>query len=316
MNSSDLLTPPQPFLFNTMAIVGVGLIGGSVGLAAKKQGLVERIIGVDPDVEALALAKRRGVIDFGTQSLEEGVREANLVLLATPVSVTVSLLPVLLSLVLSDALITDVGSVKSEIVQMGGEVFGRRFVGGHPMAGSEKNGVEASSESLFAGKPWAIVRGTEFDPDTDPYAQHLAEFVTALGATPVFLDSTLHDKTVATVSHLPHVLAYAFAGSAQKGLPSETLWKLAGSSFRDFTRIAHADPELWTGILLANRDALLDTLTDFETSLKGLREALESGNLEILQEEIEKRRLLQESVEEVTLLPRTAGRNLEQNSEG
>ena len=295
MNSFDPLTHSLNSslpLFDTMAIVGVGLIGGSVGLAAKKRGIVERIIGIDPDAQALALALERGVIDFGTQSLEEGVREADLILLATPVSVTVSLLPVLLSLAPPGALITDVGSVKSEIVQKGKEVFGERFVGGHPMAGSEKSGVQASIEDLFRGKPWAIVRETEFDASTDPYAQRLAEFVAALSATPVFLDSTLHDKTIATVSHLPHVLAYAFAGSAQKGLPSETLWRLAGSSFRDFTRIAHADPELWAGILLANRDALLDTLTDFEASLKGLREALEAGDLTTLQEQIEKRRLL------------------------
>ncbi len=284
------LTPSPLPLFGTLAIVGVGLMGGSVGLAVKKRGLAGRVVGIDSDPAMLRLAEAREAVDTGTISLQDGVKEADFVILATPISVSAVLLPILVPLLLETALVTDVGSAKGEIVEAGERLLGARFIGGHPMAGSEKSGVGASRADLFAGRPWAVVRDAEVS-EPDVSSQRLAKFAAALEAVPVFLNSSLHDKTVAIVSHLPHVLAYAFTGAAQKALPPNLLWKLAGSSFRDFTRIAYADPDLWAGIFLANRDALLQTLDGFEASLGGLRKALQQGEFESLKAAIELRQL-------------------------
>ena len=220
-------------LFRCAAIVGVGMMGGSLGLAIGARGVTQTVVGVDLDAANLARARHMGAIDEGVTELRAGVANADVVILAAPVSVIPTLLQSLVPLVRPDALITDIGSAKRHIVAVGEACFGTRFVGGHPMAGSPQGGIDAALPDLFQGAAWAVVRSQMPDEDNDPFVRQAAELARRLGARPVLLDSAAHDRTVALVSHLPHILSFAFAdvvaGSAPTP-PLQTAWPAAVST--------------------------------------------------------------------------------------
>lgn len=253
---------------DTIAIVGVGLIGGSIGLAAKKRGLAERIVGVGRDLAHLEQARRLGAIDHGTLDLAEAVRGAVLVIFCTPVDRIAAQVRDAIACTSKPAIFTDAGSTKRAVVAAVEALrLGRvRFVGGHPLAGSEKKGVEHANADLFVNR-LTILTQTEATRKTALTAVKL--FWQELGARVEIMTPDEHDRAVGLTSHLPHLVAAALAGI----LPHE--WHdLAASGFRDTTRIAGGDPEVWTPIFQQNRTAVLAALEQLAERLHQFRQAL------------------------------------------
>ena len=261
-----------PGHFGIVAIVGVGLIGGSLGMALKSRRLAQTVIGVGRSQERLDMAVALGAIDTGMTDLDEAVRSADIVVLCTTVGHILETLPEALALVKPGALVTDVGSTKGAIVRAAAGVA--RFVGGHPMAGSEQTGVEAATPLLFEEATWAITpTGT-----TDPAAVTLLErFAQSVGATTLLLSPDAHDAMLAVTSHLPHVLASALMRQAFATQSRHTqTQQLTAGSFNDGTRVAASSPEIWRDVCLSNRDALLQALQAFRGELDTLEAAVES----------------------------------------
>lgn len=276
--------------FAQVTIVGVGLMGGSLGMALRARGLATTVVGVDQDPDILRQALAVGAVDQVTTSLHAGVRQADLVVFATPVGVLPTLLHQAAPAIPAHSLITDLGSVKHRIVETGNRCFGNRFVGGHPMTGSEQNGVGAARADLFLGAPWALVRNNPFTLEEDSEAACLAALLRALGATPVPLQARQHDRLVALVSHLPHALSFTFVRAANEHPEADIARMLAAGSYRDLTRVAQSDPALWRDIFLDNRDALLAALQAFSDHLGTLRAHIENRNPEELLKTLQRAR--------------------------
>jgi prephenate dehydrogenase len=264
-----------------IAIIGVGLLGGSLGMASRQRKLARSVIGVGRNPETLARAVSLGAIDEFTTDFATGVALADLVVLATPIPLILSDIERLPELLKTGAVVTDVGSTKAEIAAAGEKYLGGAFVPGHPMAGSEKSGVEAARADLFEGATWAITPTATTDPTATENVVQLAE---AVGARVVPLSPDSHDRAVALTSHLPHVMAYALAALAGEQTKTEPrLFDLAAGSFASATRVAHSSPELWRDIALSNRPALLETLRAYRTELDAMTAALESGDAALLE---------------------------------
>ena len=275
-NSEAVLRLQAP-VFARAVIVGVGMMGGSLGLALRNRGVARTVVGVDLDAAGLARARARGAIDEGVTDLAAGVANADVVILAAPVGVIPMLLQSLVPLVRPDALITDIGSAKRHIVTVGEAWLGPRFVGGHPMAGSPQGGIDAALPDLFRGAAWAVVRSQMPDEDSDPFVRQAANLARGLGARPILLDSAAHDQTVALVSHLPHVLSFAFADMVADSADPALARRMAGSSFHDMLRVSTSDRAFWRDIFTANRQEVLATLDLYEARLRQVRSALVDG---------------------------------------
>jgi prephenate dehydrogenase len=259
-------------LLDTLTIVGVGLIGGSIGLAVKKRGLARRVLGVGWRQATLDQAQRLGAIDQGFLELAPAVAESNLIVFCTPVQMIAEQALEAASHCRSGTLLTDAGSTKAAIVaSLDGRLpRDRYFIGSHPLAGSEKRGPEHADASLFQNR-LTLMTPT---PASDPQAvEQVAGFWRALGSRIRYLSPQEHDEALALTSHVPHLLASALAGA----LPGE-LRDLTASGFRDTTRIAAGDPRLWTGIFLQNRDAVLAALDRVREQTERFREALAAGD--------------------------------------
>ena len=269
-------------LFSCIAIIGVGMMGGSLGLAIRKAGAAQRVLGVDTRADILERATALGVIEEGTMDLRAGVADADCVLLAAPVKTIPHLLEALVPLVPPQTLLSDIGSAKQHIVTAGERYFGERFVGGHPMAGSPQGGVEAALPDLFRGAAWAIVRSEIpdlSDLSQDAWAMKLQTLVQALGACPVGLDSARHDTLVALVSHLPHVLSFAFADMIAESSSPEMAERMAGSSYRDMLRVSGSDRAFWQDIFQDNREAVLQALDAYEAQFRRIRQSIVDGEI-------------------------------------
>lgn len=259
-----------PASFGTVAIVGVGLIGGSLAAALKTAG-VRKVLGVGRNPTRLRGALDLGLIDSFTDSLAEGAR-ADLIVFCTPVNRIVSGIREIAPHCSPGTLVTDAGSVKANICRAltKGLPSGVNFIGSHPIAGSEKQGYEAARSDLFHGKT-CVVTPTEQSIPTALERTKL--FWESVGCRVVELSPERHDEILARTSHLPHLLASALAAA----LPSEER-QFTGSGFRDTTRIAAGDAELWQAILSENAPALLSAARDFEEIWKQLLQTLETGN--------------------------------------
>jgi prephenate dehydrogenase len=262
-------------MFPTLCIIGVGLIGGSLGLAARKHKVAHRVIGVGRDRRKLAKALDLGAVDECTTDLDRGVREADLVIVCTPVESIAEFVHQAALNARPKTLITDAGSTKELIVsQVEADLKKHKsavdFVGSHPMAGSEKNGAEHARADLFEGRAVVI---TPTKRSSDDAVERIHDFWHALGANVFQMSPTEHDRAVAAISHVPHVVASALAAAT----PEESL-PLAAGGWLDTTRIAAADVELWRQILTQNRSHVLKGLAQFEKVLTGLRAALQSEN--------------------------------------
>jgi prephenate dehydrogenase len=268
-------------MWDTVAIVGVGLIGGSLGMALRERRLARTVIGIPRRAETIAEALSAGAIDEGTTDLSAASR-AELVVLAPPVLQMAPLAEALSPHLKPGAVLTDVGSTKAALLAELESCLPAHvdLIGGHPMAGSERGGVHAGRPDLFEGAVWILVRTARSQPEN---LARLAATVRALGAVPVEMEPALHDDAVARISHLPHVIAAALAEAADRGeVASEVLRLLVAGGFKSTTRIAASPPEMWRDICLTNRDAILAALDDFEGSLGRFREALEAGSGEEL----------------------------------
>lgn len=250
-----------------LAIVGTGLIGGSIGLAARARRAAREVIGFDADADALAAAKARGAITTAAPSAEAAVEGADLVVLAPPVDVIPDLCRALAEAVGPDTVVTDVGSAKERVVTEGSSGLGDRFVGGHPMAGSERHGIAAATDDLF-NEAWWILTPTPAT-SSDAYAR-VTDLVAALGARPVALEPHVHDALVARLSHVPQLAASAIVEVAAAAGDREALLGLAGNGFRDVTRIAASDPRLWVAIVRENSPSVLEGLSGLEERLRSI----------------------------------------------
>lgn len=251
----------------TLAIIGTGLMGGSLGLAARASGAVDRVLGFDTDPARLALALARGAVTHAAPSLAEAVAPASLVVIATPVGAIAAAYRLVAPHLGPATIVTDLGSAKAQVVAEIGPLApeGTYFIGGHPLAGSEKEGIEAADVALFRGAFWFLTPTA----DTDPAAYgRLVRFLGCLDAHVLSLDPARHDELVALTSHLPQLLSSTLMGfasdisGAEGGLPL-----VAAGGFRDMTRIAASSPALWMDIVRANRDAVLVLLQRFQAAL-------------------------------------------------
>lgn len=252
-----------------VAVVGTGLIGTSIAMAAARAG--DHVRGFDVDAAVLARAAGRAGLS-AAPSLEECVRGASLVFVCTPIPALPALVAQSLRLA-SGAVVSDVGSVKSHVMELVGEVAAAsdlsRYVGGHPMGGSERAGPEHASPSVLDGVVWVVAPA----PGAEAAATRLAAWVERIGARPVRMDAERHDRLVAVVSHLPQVASTALMGLAateEAGEPEILL--LAAGGFRDLTRLAASNPHLWSDILLANRDAIARAIDLYVERLSRLRD--------------------------------------------
>jgi len=264
-----------------IAIVGVGLIGGSLGMAVHRKRLASSVIGVGRNPAPLAKALALGAVDAVTTDFEEGVRDADLIVLCTPIPKILSDLERLPALVRPETILTDVGSAKAEIAAAGDRAFpGGTFIPGHPMAGSERSGVEAARHDLFMEAVWAFTPTATTDPTALNRVRHLAQEV---GARTITLAPDAHDRAVAVTSHLPHVLAYALAALAtDQAKRNPQLLDLAAGSFASATRVAASSPEMWLDIVMTNRTAVLESLQAYRADLDAVADALERGDADTL----------------------------------
>lgn len=284
-------------LFQKMTILGVGLLGGSLALACKKRGLAGEICGVGRGRENLEKARNLGAVDAITQDPAEGARGADLIVLATPVGGFIPLVKAIAPALRPGVIVTDVGSVKGDLVRELEDLMpqGARFVGGHPIAGSERFGVAAASPSLFEGAQCVLTPTSRTDRQAYSRIKALWEQV---GSRVVEMDSHAHDRVFASVSHLPHVVAYALVEAVLGRPGGEGLSAFAAGGFRDVTRIASSHPDLWRDICLRNREALLEEIGNFEAALSRLREAIAGRDGEALFDHFEASRRLREQVRE------------------
>ena len=262
----------------TLAIVGVGLIGGSFALALKRAGVVTTIVGVDRDRDALERATALGIIDTAAESASEGAQGADLVLLAVPVRQMASVLHDVARGLGPEAIVTDVGSTKEDVVNSArAELRGAfpRFVPGHPIAGRESSGVEAATHDLFRGARVVLTPAPETASDAVELVESCWE---AAGARVTSVPAQDHDRIFAAVSHLPHFLAFALVSEIAARDDTATLFGYAAGGFRDFTRLAGSSPEMWRDIALQNRAALLAEFDRYEARLAVFRELIAKGD--------------------------------------
>jgi prephenate dehydrogenase len=260
-------------LSGIVAVVGTGLIGGSVGLATRAASPSTRVVGFDVDNRAVRAALDRAAITDAAPSVTAAVENADLIVLAAPVDAIPDTCRHVARARGRSAVVTDVGSAKERVVRDAEALLGGSFVGGHPMAGSERRGVEAADPGLFEGAPWVLTPTTT--TSSAAYAA-VSQFVAGLGARPVALAPELHDALVARLSHVPQLAASALVDAALTAGDREELLRLAAGGFRDTTRIAASSPELWVSILKSNRAAVLDALDGLSGRLAAAR-AMISG---------------------------------------
>ncbi len=259
----------------SVAIVGVGLMGGSLGLALRSLGGVE-VRGADSDPDALRAALAMGAIDVAADSLEECVAGAQAVVIAAPVPELVALVRRALAASPDHCVVTDLGSTKSGVLGALTAAERGRFIGGHPVCGGERTGVAFARDGLFRGTTWFLTPGAEARSDL---FGRLHALVSSVGARPVAIEAGVHDHLMALVSHLPHVLAGALVNQAADTAPGgrEAL-RSAGPSFTDLTRVAGSNPPLWADILLSNSASVRQVLGDFTARLAEVAGALERGD--------------------------------------
>jgi prephenate dehydrogenase len=264
-----------------LALLGVGLIGGSLAAALKRAGTVEEISAWAPGEDA-ATALSLGLVDSAPASLEEAVDGAAFVVLAAPVPAMPALFARLRPALAPDAVVTDCGSTKRSVVEAARRMLGdafARFVPGHPIAGSERSGPRAADANLFRQRRWLLCPVEETRREACEAVRRLLE---PTGARVEAIDPLLHDRLFAEVSHWPHAVAFALSAAIADGSLAEEAITYSGAGLRDTTRIGASAPQLWAGIMLDNRDACLDSAARFRERLQEIEAALERGDREAL----------------------------------
>ncbi|MEO8249212.1 MAG: prephenate dehydrogenase/arogenate dehydrogenase family protein [Burkholderiales bacterium] len=265
-------------MFEQLGLIGCGLMGGSFALAMKRAGLVKRVVGYSKSPSTTERARQMGVIDIEAPSALLAVSGADIVLLAVPVAATESSLKAVKHLITQDTLVMDVGSTKRDVVDAARGALREQFasfVPAHPIAGREVSGVEHADADLYVGKQVVI---TPLERTLPAQLQKAIELWTALGARVLQMSPEAHDAAFAAVSHLPHLIAFALMNAITDQPSGDDYLALAGPGFRDFSRIAAADPHLWRDVLLSNREELLAQSKIFQQHLAGFERLLEAGD--------------------------------------
>ncbi|MCF8002558.1 MAG: prephenate dehydrogenase [Halanaerobiales bacterium] len=259
-------------LFKQITIIGVGLMGGSLACAIKENDLCEKIVGVDINSDSLKIAKKRGIIDDGFENIVEGISKADLIIIAVPVGETAKILEKIKLFAPQNCLLVDIGSTKEKVVKKAKEIMEKRkdltFIGGHPMTGSEQEGVKFSSPELFKQSPFILVSLEE------NYSKKTLDFIKLLkniGAEIKFMGENEHDWKAGYVSHLPHLVSTALFNFVSKNDDYKQILELAGDGFKDTTRIAGSNSKMWVDICQSNQKKLEKILDDFIEELSDLK---------------------------------------------
>jgi prephenate dehydrogenase len=259
-------------LFQRVAIVGTGLIGGSIALGLKKNALAREVIGFSRRKKTLLLASKIGAIDRGSQDIRV-IKGADLVILAAPVSTILGFALAISKIIPADCIVTDVGSTKKEIVSRLERIF-PRFVGAHPLAGSEKQGIQYAAAGIFKESLFILTPTNK----TDSRAVGKVKMLWAkLGSKVVFMTPDAHDKILSFVSHLPHIAAFATIGS----VPSKYL-RFSSTGLKDTTRLAASDSKLWADIFFSNRENMLKSISLLEGNLARIKSAIKNSDENLL----------------------------------
>ena len=265
-------------LIDHLAIIGVGLIGGSLARALRKAKLVGRVTGCNRGEDTLKKAVELDVIDDYSTDISDAIKGADVVVIGTPLSTTEKLMPQIAAALESKTILTDVGSAKGSVVDVARSVLGDafpRFVPGHPIAGTEKSGVEASFAELFIDHRVIL---TPVEETCKKSHKLITDMWQAVGADVIDLDVVHHDEVLAATSHLPHMLAYALVDCLASMQERDEIFKYAAGGFADFTRIASSNPEMWHDICFSNREALLKTLDEFSRHIDQVKESIDSAD--------------------------------------
>ncbi len=266
----------QSQILDTLAVIGVGLIGGSLAGALKKRGAVGTVVGCGRSEKNLEIALTRGLIDQYTTDLGQAVAAADLVLLATPVGSLADLLPRIAGHLKPGAILTDAGSVKGDVVEIARAVLGShfsQFVPAHPIAGRERSGAEAADADLFRNH-WVVLTPTE---DTEPQAvETVRQMWERVDANVRFMDTGTHDQILGMTSHLPHAVAYALVAQLADLDSSDDYSSMTAGGFLDITRVASSDPVMWRDIFMHNAQITADLIQDHRAVLKRLEDLTRS----------------------------------------
>ena len=271
-------------MFEQLGLIGCGLMGGSFALALKRAGLVQRVVGYSKSPSTTDRARQMGVIDVEAPSALLAVAGADIVLLAVPVSATEATLKAIKHLVTPNMLVMDVGSTKTDVVQAARRALRDQvgsFVPAHPITGREVSGVEHAEADLYSGRQVIL---TPIERTLTAQLKKAEEVWTALGCRVSSMSPESHDEAFAAISHLPHLLAFAFINGLAGQSQADTFLSLAGPGFRDFTRIAGGEPKIWRDIFLANREELLTQSQLFQQSLQRLEHLVRSDNPQALED--------------------------------
>jgi len=265
-------------LISRLSIIGVGLIGGSLAMSLKHAGKVRHVIGVGRSKANLETALKMGVIDEVISDPLDAARRSDVIVLATPVNTVVDLLPMIGPAINDEKIVTDVGSVKSTIVEAAQATLKERFdrfIPGHPIAGREKSGVTAATADLFENHKVVLTPTSESDHGAYTAIRNMW---LATGADVKVMDIKTHDRVLSITSHLPHVLAYAMMDFLATSDDKTDCYEMAAGGFYDFTRTASSDPEMWRAISLMNSAQLLPHLEAFQLKLDAIKELIEQGD--------------------------------------
>jgi prephenate dehydrogenase len=263
-------------MIDKLAIIGVGLIGSSLSLALKQAGAVRQVIGFGRNQKNLARGVELGVLDDFADSIEATVSDADVIVVAVPLGAMRQVFTELKLAIKKDAIITDVGSAKGSVVTAARDELGTvfsRFVPGHPIAGTEKSGVEAGFSSLYQKRRVIITPLPQTDQDA---ISVIDEMWRHCGATIEYLSVEHHDKVLAATSHLPHMLAYALVHHLSNLNDHEEIFRYASGGFRDFTRIASSDPVMWRDVCISNGDALVSLIEQYQQELDRVKAAIKA----------------------------------------
>ena len=271
-------------MFQQLGLIGCGLMGGSFALALKRAGLVKRVIGYSKSPSTTERARKLGVIDAAAESALLAVSGSDIVLLAVPVAATETTFRAIRHLVEPGVLFMDVGSTKRDVVDAARRVLRERitsFVPAHPIAGKESAGIQHADAALYSGRQVILTPLPQTSPEL---VQRATDVWSAIGAQVLKMTPENHDSAFAAVSHLPHLLAFAYFSAVVNQPAGRDFLSLAGPGFRDFTRIAASSPEIWRDILVANREEVLKQAQFFKTALEALELVMKSGNAEALED--------------------------------
>ena len=274
-------------MFEQLGIIGCGLMGGSFALALKRAGLVKKVVGYSKSPASVEHACLMGVIDEPAESAMQAVVGSDIVLIAVPVAATETTFKAIQHLVTPEMLIMDVGSTKRDVIDAGRRALREQigsFVPAHPIAGKEVSGIEHADADLYQGKQVIL---TPIERTLEPQLQKATDVWSALGCRVIRMSPESHDAAFAAVSHLPHLISFAFMNAISGQLQGKEYLALAGPGFRDFSRIAASDPKMWRDVMLSNHEELLAQVKVFQRSLQALELVIASGNSEALEGLIE-----------------------------